>query len=252
MGSCEADREFSLRYQINISKMISSYDNNSKELSGLKSFVDNLMTDCQKTVSKINITGYSSPDGVTVNNLRLAKARAQDLRQYINREYGMSKYGGETKGVVHKWSDARSLVQRSSIPQKSDVIKIISNTTLSEAAIESRLKAIPSAWSYMVKYILPKMRLVEIEVVYLDSCTKPTSTQTTPRVVEEVVENNYIFIFNESGSDASIIENTYAVPVDYEIETRRKYVFTENRRREKVKGYFIDSSGRERGMVKYK
>lgn len=251
-GSVEdADNEFSVRYQINISRMISSYANNSKEVAGLRSFVEEITTDKEKKISRINICGYASPDGDATTNKRLATARAVDCREFINKEFNLAKYPGKTEGIAQPWSATKESVSKSSIPNKAEVLKLVESRSPA-ATIEMKLKEMPNSWEYMASNILPPMRCVEIEVVYTGWTTMETRTRIEPEVVEEVVveSNNYFLIFTERPSDIYTFTNPAAAPLDFkgcrrdyrgkEHIDRSRYKIKNRRHSEKVKS---DSRG---------
>ncbi|MFI3258536.1 MAG: hypothetical protein R3Y16_00400 [Rikenellaceae bacterium] len=231
------EQEFSVRYRINAQQMVSDYDQNTKEIQGLHNFVVGIIADKEKSISGINIYGYASPDGGEVANQRLAEARAHDLRQYINSKYGFSHFTGSTTGVALPWSATASAVERMATPNKAAVLSAVRSGS-SDSVIEQRLKSMPTSWSYIAGNILPPMRCVEVEVLYTDWCVVETRTLISqPRVVE----NNYFIIVEPDRQDILVVENPYGVAIDFEREDRRarsKYLFKENRRREKYKGYY--------------
>ncbi len=244
------DDEFSVKYQINISRMISTYDNNSAEVVGLRNFLNELHADKSKSIARVNICGYASPDGGYAANQRLATARAVDCRQFINTQFNMSQYAGSTKGVVKSWNDTEEAVNESQMPSKSAVIGIVTSASPTEV-IEQRLKSMPSSWGYMIRNILPPMRCVEIEVVYTGWKCVETRTPIAP----EVVETTYYIIFTPRTHDVYSYTNPYAAPMDYkgckEYRGRgkraemSKYKFKSRRHKEKFKGD-MDRYRRER------
>ncbi len=252
------NNEFSVKYRVNISRLISTYDNNHTELVKLRSFIDGLMANDENQIVKISITGYASPDGSHSLNERLAKERADDCCTYLKREYSaMSGIECTTAGVALSWSATKSAVESSSIPMKSNVLKLI-ESEMSDNDIESRLHAMPSAWEYMVSSILPPMRCVEIDVIYNTWEKVVTRTQLKPQVVESVVvENNYYIIANEDPRRMMAFENRVA-PLDWR-ESRRDcpkmcfkdyFKFREHRRRAKVKEDLRNKGGRQKYLWK--
>lgn len=160
------DSDYSIRYLINLSKLNSSLNGNSKELSELNAFMDEVMRDTVMRVNSVTITGYSSPDGPHAFNERLAKARAQDFKNYVDRKYGFSrKFNVHTDAVAEDWEMTRMLVEQSSIPDKAAVLRVIDGTSDLQAK-EMRLKEMPAAWEYMKKHILPPLRRVELVMNY--------------------------------------------------------------------------------------
>lgn len=162
-----SDADYSVRYQINLSKLISTLDNNSKELKSLNMFMDSLMRDSLMNLSSVNIVGYASPDGPLAFNQKLATNRALDFKNYVDTKYNLSsKYKVTTEGVVDTWNDCRAAVVASNIPGKQTVLSVIDSKD-APAVKERRLKAMPSAWSYMKSKILPKMRRVDMTLNYM-------------------------------------------------------------------------------------
>lgn len=160
------DADYSMRYQINLAKLSSTLDGNSRELAELDNFVGNLIRDTLMNVRSVEITGYSSPDGPLKLNETLARNRAQDFRNFVDKKYDFSsKYDVTTKSVAEDWEMCRSLVAHSSMPDKQSVLRIIDGSQSSEAK-ELALKKMPSAWAYMKKNILPPLRRVELTINY--------------------------------------------------------------------------------------
>ncbi|MFI3305454.1 MAG: hypothetical protein R3Y68_02935 [Rikenellaceae bacterium] len=249
------DEEFSLRYQINVAEVNASYDKNSEQIKEICNFINGDECGEKKRITKVAICGYTSPDGPAAANQRLATERATDFREYLDKRCSVAKVCGETKGVVWQWSDTKSAVESSSIPQKSRVLQLIESSQ-PQMVIEAKLRVLGDAWDYMVKNILPPMRCVEVEVFYA-KCSpepKPKAAAAAKPVVQEVVvvENNYLYYVDEDDSDLKVVENDYALPLDYEPREHMKFIFKENRRREKIKGDYRDIYGRERSTVKYK
>ena len=160
------DTDYSVRYQINLAKLSSTLDGNSRELDGLNAFVDNLMRDTLMHVKSVEITGYSSPDGPRAFNETLARNRARDFKSYVDKKYGFSKkYDVTLNSVAEDWEMCRALVARSPVPDKQAVLGILDGKQSSDAK-ELALKKIPAAWEYMIKHILPPLRRVELTINY--------------------------------------------------------------------------------------
>lgn len=159
--------DYTLHYRINLAKLTPSLGHNSEELDQLNSFVEQLMRDTLMQVEAVRIEGYASPDGVPASNRSLAERRAQDFKSYVDRKYGFSrKYGVRTSGAVAPWSELRSAVAGSSIPEREAVLTAIGSGR-SETAIEAALKRLPApVWSYMAEHLLPPLRRVVVTIDY--------------------------------------------------------------------------------------
>ncbi len=245
------NNEFSVKYKVNLSRLISSYDNNHSELVKLRAFIDGLMADKQNQITKFEITGYASPDGSMAVNERLANERAADCCSYIKKEYpDMAKIPCTTNGVAQPWSATKSAVESSSIPMKSEVVKLI-ESDMSDTQIESKLRAMPTSWSYMVSKILPPMRCVEIQVVYTTWERMVTRTPIrTPQPQREniVVENNYFVVVEENPAQLIAFESD-TTPLDFPRD-KDKFKVKDRRRKAKLKGEYENSYGRHKYLWK--
>lgn len=162
----QGDADYTVRYQINLAKLAPSLDNNTNQLDRLGSFVDRLMRDTSMRVKSVTITGYASPDGSVAFNEALARKRAQDFKNYVDRKYDLSKrYDVTLHSVAEDWEMCRALVAQSSIPDKQTVLNIIDSSRSIEAK-EQALKKLPPVWNYMKQHILPPIRRVELTIDY--------------------------------------------------------------------------------------
>ena len=160
------DNGYSIRYQINMSRLVSTLADNSQELSDLNGFVESVMNDTLMRVKSVQITGYSSPDGPVKFNETLARNRAADFRNYVDRKYGFSKkYKVSVSSVAEDWEMCRALVDRSNMADRQAVLRVIDGGGAPEAK-EQELKAMPAAWEYMKEHNLPPLRRVEMTVNY--------------------------------------------------------------------------------------
>lgn len=162
----KADSDYSVRYLINLSTLDAALNGNTRELSELNAFVKAMMEDSLVKVNSVVITGYASPDGPQDLNEQLARARARDFRNYVDRKYGFSKkFNVRTASVAEDWEMCRQLVANSSMPDRQAVLNIIDGPK-SSAAKEEALKAMPAVWDYMIVHILPPIRRVTMTINY--------------------------------------------------------------------------------------
>ncbi len=157
--------EFKMHYRINLTKLLSAYDDNSAEIEKLHTFINGIKEDSLKQITRISIVGYTSPDGPASINSKLSVLRATDCEKYLDQNCGMSAYPRTVKGVCSTWQDARPTLVNSVVPNKAAVISEIDQGG-GQMIIESDLKRLPKAWSYICKNTLPPMRCVDIEVGY--------------------------------------------------------------------------------------
>ncbi len=237
------NNEFSVRYKINLTQLISTYDNNAEELKGLQNFIDKIQSDSLKKITTINVTGYASPDGPTALNERLANERAIDFRQYIDKNHNMAQYNGTTTAIAQKWNATAEAIAQSSTPNKESVLATVKSSQ-PQLQIEEKLKSMPQAWDYIKQNILPPMRCVELWVKYNSWTVEEVRTPITPQPTEEVeiIEDTYILIVEDNSG--GMVVNPDA-PLDYDND-KFKEKFKFNRKRDKLKEMQREGRSRQR------
>ncbi len=165
MESSPSNNEFVVRYKINLTKLISTYDNNSTEIAGLHNFIESIQNDSLKRITNFDIIGYASPDGPTALNKRLANERATDFNRFLEAEYNMKEYPHTITGTPYLWADTKQAIQSSSVPNKSEILTLIQSVG-TQSEIQSKIEAHGAAWEYIKTNILPPMRSVELHVKY--------------------------------------------------------------------------------------
>lgn len=184
------NNEFEVRYQINLAKLISTYDNNATEIEGLHSFIETITNDSLKRVTQFKIVGYASPDGPLKLNEKLSNERAQDFCTYIEEKYDIAECPHSTDAVALKWIDTEQAVMNSTLSNKNEVLSLV-RSSQPQMAIEAKLKAMPDVWDYFKRVILPPMRCVAIHVKYNAWLSIEESVlieEPKPTVVVEVIE----------------------------------------------------------------
>ena len=167
--------EFDMHYAINRSNISPNFSDNSRQIAELKDFMMQAK-DTTMHISAIHIVGYASPDGSQKMNDTLAAARASSLYHYAVNTYH-PKQNIDVEHKTFKWSDCVAVVEKSDIPQKSEVLAILKSTSHSEAQKEMALRKLPEAWRYMTAKILPQMRYADIEFDYgVDEFVTRTAT----------------------------------------------------------------------------
>ncbi len=161
-----AEADYTVRYRINLATLNAALADNSAELKELETFLGNVQRDTLMKIRAIEIIGYASPDGPETLNMRLAKQRAADFKQYADRKYNLSKrFDVSTRAVAESWAMSREAVAASQIPERQVVLKILAENQ-SAATTEQRLKHETAAWNYLKREILPSMRRVEVAIHY--------------------------------------------------------------------------------------
>lgn len=186
-----ADSVYTVQYRINAATLDPALDRNNRELKLLGDALSRLMQDTTMHLRSIAVTGYASPDGPYAFNARLARNRALNFKNYIERRFRLSGKGYRitTEGIVDTWENARSWTVNTGVPDRTAVLEVMSSTADAPAK-QQRLEKMTAAWDYLRRDVLPSMRRVEAIVEFESSylATDRTPMQPVIPIIEEVVE----------------------------------------------------------------
>ena len=99
--------------------------NNPQELAKIRKMIDELKSDPNVKVNRLDIIGYASPEGTLVTNKRLSEGRAMALRDYLASKYDFPRnqyyiiFGGEN------WDGLEKALDTMEIEYKDEVLDII-------------------------------------------------------------------------------------------------------------------------------
>ena len=195
--------EFDVHYAINKANIVESYSDNPQQIAELKDFMDQTK-DTTMHITAIHIVGYASPDGNSTKNDTLAAKRAQSLYQYAINTFHPKQNIDANHKTFH-WADCIPAVDKSNIPNKEQVLAILSSSSHTEPQKEAELRKHSEAWSYLATQILPNMRYADIEFDYgvdefvtrttvVPQTEQPKSVQTSQQQ-----PNNNVIVEEEVG-----------------------------------------------------
>ena len=156
-----------LNFKVNQSALLADYMNNPVELAKIYSSIDSIREDNNYRIARIEIVGYSSPEGSYAANARLSEQRAKALEQNLKHAYQLDDSMIDCRSVPENWEGLAAWLRdyRPSYMQK--VLDIIGQTPEPDAR-DAKIKAIDGGKIYnaLLQEVYPKLRLVEYTVSY--------------------------------------------------------------------------------------
>ena len=104
------------------------YRDNAATLDRIIDILQQIYVDDRSAVGKILIVGFASPEGPLKRNLRLAGARAQVLKEYVNERLELPDTLFEVANGGEAWGELRDRVEESSFDCRDQMLDIIDNT----------------------------------------------------------------------------------------------------------------------------
>ena len=156
-----------LDFEVNKVNIRPEYMNNPQELAKIRKMIDELKSDPNVKVNRLDIIGYASPEGTLAANKRLSEGRAMALRDYLAYRYDFPRnqyyivFGGEN------WDGLEKALETIEVEYKDEVLDIIRNIPI-EKGRETKLMQLHGGtpYRYLLKYIFPSLRVAICKVNY--------------------------------------------------------------------------------------
>ena len=163
----DVQAECFLDFELNRINIRPEYMNNPQELAKIRKMIDELKSDPNVKVNRLDIIGYASPEGTLVTNKRLSEGRAMALRDYLASRYDFSRnqyyiiFGGEN------WDGLVKALDTIDFEYKDEALNIINDIPV-EKGREAKLMQLRGGvpYRYMLKYIFPSLRVAICKVNY--------------------------------------------------------------------------------------
>ena len=129
-----------LSYPLNKSFVLYDFSNNINEINSLHSYITRTLNDPLISICRIEITGYSSPEGSFEQNEKLAAQRAESLKNYLRPFFEETEI--ETTCVPDDWDGLVKALRNADYPELEKV-QVKASSDLSAEQKEKKLKKLP-------------------------------------------------------------------------------------------------------------
>lgn len=154
-------------FRVNRTEIDPVYRSNPRELGVIYATIDSVVNDPDVKLKAISFTGYASPEGPWNNNVRLAKGRTDALCEYVRTLYNFPASALSTSSVPEDWEGLRIAIEKSSYPNKDELLKVINDTSLEPDARDRRLATrFPAEYKEMLRDIYPALRHCDYTINY--------------------------------------------------------------------------------------
>ena len=154
-------------YPLGKDEIYPDYKDNRKEIDKIDRILSPLSNNRFSTFERIQVRGYSSPDGPYGENERLAQARSRLFAGYIRDAYDLPRHRIEVSSVAEDWEGLKELLQQTQPPYADAVLRIIRKYGIFNGR-EKQLMDLQGGMPYkdMLRRFFPKLRRIEVVVEY--------------------------------------------------------------------------------------
>ncbi len=151
-----------------------SFAKNSTEIADLKATLNSIKSNPNNKITRIVVTGVSSPDGSYQYNKALADKRAAAGRDFLITQMGIPSSMIQTQSITEDWNGLKEVSTKAGLNNVAKIITI-ADSHQSDAQKYRQMHALPN-YNYLAKNILPQLRKVTFDIYYDTTTTKEVTT----------------------------------------------------------------------------
>lgn len=155
-----------VNFPVNRTEIYPDYMNNPVELRKITSSIDTVRDNKDATITSITLTGYASPEGPYLNNVRLAKGRTEAVRDYVSRQYDFPASVYITASVPEDWAGLREAIEKSDMAMKDQMISFIDSDYPIEKRNDRFRELFPANYKVLLKDVYPWLRHTDYLIKY--------------------------------------------------------------------------------------
>ena len=158
-------------FMLNDSLLNVGYQDNQKAVSGLDKTFLQLLNDSNVTLNRVQVSGYSSPDGPYLLNERLAWRRANRFKTYLQDRYTQLPSGCVKVNIIAEdWDGVAAFAAHASdqlMPHRHQVVDVAKGTLPPDEKEALLRRRYPKDFQYLLQVCMPRLRRVEYTIDYL-------------------------------------------------------------------------------------
>ena len=164
-----------------------TYRDNRKELRKIRNTIDSVRVDPDRTITRVLLKGYSSPDGRYSSNDKLARERTESILGYVKSLYPLDDELFVPESVAENWDGLRAAVDSSDLPNRDKILELI-DSDIDPDLKESRLKArYPKDYKKLSTQVFPLLRRTDYNVSF--TVRSYTTAEDVRRMMRERPRN---------------------------------------------------------------
>lgn len=155
-----------VNFPVNRTEIYPDYMNNPAELRKITASIDTVRDNSDATIESITLTGYASPEGPYLNNVRLAKGRTEAVRYYVEGLYDFPKSTFRSNSVPEDWAGLREAIVKSNLSMRDRMISFIDSDYPVETRNDKFREMFPADYPWLLANVYPWLRHTDYLIKY--------------------------------------------------------------------------------------
>lgn len=151
---------------------------------------DMMLISPTKSLHRVIVSGYASPDGPYAYNARLAQQRADSFKAYVSQQYNVPLSKIETRVIAEDWDGLKEFVEAASseqLPNRDALLEIIESNREPDDKERIIRTEYAEDFEYLKENCIPQLRRTEYSVEYE---TEETEDYGQNEIEEEANDDN--------------------------------------------------------------
>ncbi len=155
-----------VNFPVNRTEIFPDYLNNPIELKKIINSIDTVRDNKDATIQSITLTGYASPEGPYLNNVRLAKGRTEAVKEYVRKQYDFPASVFISSSVPEDWVGLRESIEKSNLPMRDKMLGFIDSDYPIETRNDKFRATFPTDYEWLLKNVYPWLRHTDYLIKY--------------------------------------------------------------------------------------
>lgn len=158
----------SFNYPLDQYALLRQYKNNEVEFDKVDKVIREVQANKDLTITEFMIEGFASPEGGFEYNRLLSERRANSFAEYLRTKHQVERSRiKNVKGAGEDWTGLRQAVEKSNLPDKQAILRIIDEVTPPDAR-DTELRKLSGGNSYLtlVNTFYPHLRRTDYKIAY--------------------------------------------------------------------------------------
>ena len=156
-----------IQFIVNKTDINWSLANNRAELDTILKTIAVVKDNPDAEAESIALTGYASPEGPYLNNVRLSKGRTEVIKEYVRHHSSFPADIYHTAYVPEDWEGLKAWLLKSNVSHRDEMIAFIDNPDIRiETKNDEFQRRFPSEYPMLLAEVYPPLRHTDYVITY--------------------------------------------------------------------------------------